>query len=69
MLAKRTTRDAGSGADGETVVVGHILVHAMRLPAPSAWHAHIQGQVIEHGQLVERTSRGGSLDRSFYTCP
>ncbi|KAL8714657.1 MAG: hypothetical protein Q9220_001606 [cf. Caloplaca sp. 1 TL-2023] len=37
---------------------GRLPLHAMRLLTSQARHAHIQGKVLEHGQLDERPSRG-----------
>lgn len=34
----------------------HILVYAMRLTPPQARDTHFEGQIIEHGQLVQRSS-------------
>lgn len=53
MQASSTNDYSDRGADGGTVAVGHLPVHAMRFPASSAWYAHLEGQVIEHGQLVK----------------
>jgi hypothetical protein len=40
---------------------GHISLHAVRRLAPQAWYTYYQGQVIEHGLMVERAG-GGMLD-------
>ena len=34
----------------------HILVYAVRLAPSQARDTHIEGQIIEHGQLVQRSS-------------
>lgn len=39
-------------------IVGHFPLYEMRVDTPKARHAYFQGQIIEHGRLVERTGRG-----------
>jgi hypothetical protein len=36
---------------------GHLSVHAMRCPSPKVRHAHLQGQITEHGQMGQCASR------------
>ena len=37
---------------GRWTLVGHISMHAMRLAPSQARYPHLQGQIVEHGQLV-----------------
>lgn len=53
MLQSHQNNRTDDSADGVPVVVGYFFVYAMRLPASSARDAYIEGQIIEHGQLVK----------------
>lgn len=39
----------------------NLSMSAMRLPSSQARYPHLQGEILEYGQLDERASRGASL--------